>query len=169
MLVIIGTVIFLAIVGGDFKMGFLSKLKEKFAGDSSDVIKEAEDEYVQVGGDSEAESSSKVTVRPFVIDDFEHIKPILDTLREGHTIALVNIKPLKDRDLVELKRAINKLKKTCDAIEGDIAGFGDDWIAAVPSFARIYRTKPKDAKKEGGVTPVTEFNATEEKPEEKLE
>jgi SepF-like predicted cell division protein (DUF552 family) len=152
-------------------MGFLSKLKGTFQGDSSEIIKEAEDEYVQVGGGPEADSSSKVTVRPFVIEDFEHIKPILDTLREGHTIALVNIRPLKDKDLVELKRAINKLKKTCDAIEGDIAGFGDDWIAAVPSFARIYRTKPKEATKEdAGVTPVTEFNASEEKPaEEKLE
>jgi SepF-like predicted cell division protein (DUF552 family) len=97
-------------------------------------------------------------VRPFTIEDFEHIKPILDTLREGHTIALINIKPLKDKDLVELKRAINKLKKTCDAIEGDIAGFGDDWIAAVPSFARIYRSKPKEGSKKSAVAGVTEFS-----------
>jgi SepF-like predicted cell division protein (DUF552 family) len=60
-------------------------------------------------------------------------------LREGYTIALVNIRPLRDRDLVELKRAINKLKKTCDAVDGDIAGFGDDWIAVVPAFASIHR------------------------------
>ena len=66
-------------------------------------------------------------------------------LREGYTIALVNIKPLKDKDLVELKRAINKLKKTCDAIRGDIAGFGDDYIIVTPSFARIYRTKQTEA------------------------
>ena len=63
----------------------------------------------------------------------------LDSLREGYTIALVNIKPLKEKDLVELKRAINKLKKTCDAIEGDIAGFGDDYIIVAPGFATIYR------------------------------
>jgi len=139
-------------------MGFLSKMKEKFAGDSSEVIKEAEDEYVQVGGIGESDSSSKVTVRPFVIEDFESIKPILDSLREGHTIALVNIKPLKDKDLVELKRAINKLKKTCDAIEGDIAGFGDNWIAAVPSFAHIHRHKAKEGPKKEGVSEVTEYD-----------
>ncbi|MBR9700299.1 cell division protein SepF, partial [Candidatus Woesearchaeota archaeon] len=46
---------------------------------------------------------------------------------------------LKDRDLVELKRAINKLKKTCDATEGDIAGFGEDFIVITPSFAKIHR------------------------------
>jgi len=61
---------------------------------------------------------------------------------------------LKDKDLIELKRAINKLKKTCDAIEGDIAGFGDDWISAVPSFARIHRGKqaPPEQKPEPEVT-----------------
>ena len=41
-------------------------------------------------------------------------KTVLDDLREGYTIALVNIKPLKEKDLIELKRAINKIKKTCD-------------------------------------------------------
>ena len=54
---------------------------------------------------------------------------------------MVNIRPLKDRDLVELKRAINKLKKTCEAIEGDLAGFGDDWLVVTPSFASVFRNK----------------------------
>ena len=126
--------------------GFLSKLREKM-GSSSQILHEAEEEgYVELGADT-SEGGSRITVRPFVIEDFESIKPILDALREGHTIALVNIKPLKDKDLVELKRAINKLKKTCDAIEGDIAGFGENWIAAVPSFAYIHRG-PKAGKGE---------------------
>ena len=129
-------------------MGFLSKLKEKLgSGTVSDMFDESEQGYVELGSESPADSKSRLMVRPFVIEEFEHIKPILDSLREGHTIALVNIKPLKDKDLVELKRAINKLKKTCDAIEGDIAGFGENWIAAVPSFAYIYRG-PKPAKED---------------------
>ena len=85
-------------------------------------------------------------VRPFVLETFEDIKGILDSLREGYTIALVNIKPLKDKDLVELKRAVAKLKKTTDAIDGDIAGFGDDWIAIAPSFAKIHRTAKSEVK-----------------------
>ena len=160
---------------GGYKMaGFLSKLKEKLnSGESSQVIKEAEEEgYVELGADTSSESSSKIVVRPYVIEDFEHIKPILDSLRDGHTIALVNIKPLKDKDLVELKRAINKLKKTCDAIEGDIAGFGDDWIAVVPSFAHIHRGKSEEREepKKGDMGEVTDYGkeegaAPEEAPE----
>ncbi|MBS3097556.1 cell division protein SepF [Candidatus Woesearchaeota archaeon] len=147
-------------------MGFFSKLKSRFATSetaSGASGEEREEGYVELGTDSDTEGKSKVTVRPFVIETFEQIKPILDSLREGHTIALINIRPLKDKDLVELKRAINKLKKTCDAVEGDIAGFGEDWIAAVPSFAHIYRTKEtkEKVKPAEDVSEVTEYGSEE--------
>ena len=117
----------------------LQNVRKRLIGE--DEPEEAQEEYVELDTLAAEESKPKVTVRPFVIDDFSDIKQILDALREGYTVALVNIKPLKDKDLVELKRAINKLKKTCEAIEGDIAGFGDDYIVVTPSFAEIYRTK----------------------------
>lgn len=117
----------------------LSNVRRKLIGEEPQ--EEVEEEYVELDTLAPEESKPKVMVRPFVIDDFSDIKQILDSLREGYTVALVNIKPLKDKDLVELKRAINKLKKTCEAIEGDIAGFGDDYIVVTPSFAEIYRTK----------------------------
>ncbi|MBW2980125.1 cell division protein SepF [Candidatus Woesearchaeota archaeon] len=150
-------------------MGFFSRIKKAAPAPAEEG---GEEGYVELGAEPSMEKA-KVVVRPYVIENFEHIKPILDVLREGHTIALINIKPLKDKDIVELKRAINKLKKTCDAIEGDIAGFGEDWIAAVPSFAKIHRgpkeETPAEKKEESpaeapaGVTEVTEYGADEEK------
>ena len=140
-------------------MGFFSKIREAVRG--HDILEEAEEEgYVELGTNTE-EASAKIIVRPFIIQDFEGIKPILDALREGHTIALVNIRPLKDKDLVELKRAINKLKKTTDAIDGDIAGFGEDWIAVVPSFASIHRTKKEEPKHTGRREEVTEYSSSQ--------
>ncbi len=124
--------------------GILEKL---FVKDQSND--EFSDDYVEISADPvERSSKAKVVVRPFIVEDFSDIKPALDALREGYTVALINIKPLKDRDLVELKRAVGKLKKTCEAIEGDIAGIGEDWIVAAPSFAEIHRsygnTNPED-------------------------
>ncbi len=116
---------------------FLLSLREKFMKPQEEDIDSAES-YVEVDSASK-EDRAKVTVRPFVMEEFEDIKGILDCLREGSTIALVNIKPLKDKDLVELKRAISKLRKTCEAIDGDIAGFGEDYVVAVPYFAKIHR------------------------------
>jgi SepF-like predicted cell division protein (DUF552 family) len=106
---------------------------------------ESEDEYVELNNDAPTAGGNKILVRPFNLGDFGDIKPILDALREGYTICLVNIRPLKDKDLVELKRAINKLKKTCDAVEGDIAGFGEDYIVITPSFAKVYRAPSAEA------------------------
>ncbi len=120
-------------------MDFFSKLKEKFSGPKYEEM-EQDSGYVELENDGEA-AKSKVLVRPFQLEDFDDVKPVLDSLREGYTIALVNIKPLKDKDLVELKRAINKLKKTADAIEGEIAGFGEDYLVVTPSFASIYRSR----------------------------
>lgn len=121
--------------------GFFMRLKDMMKPSSPQTMNMPDEDegYVELSTDSGEHGQSKVTVRPFVLEDFAGTKNVLDSLREGYTIALVNIKPLKDSDIVELKRAINKLKKTCDAIDGDIAGFGEDWICVTPSFARIHR------------------------------
>jgi SepF-like predicted cell division protein (DUF552 family) len=138
---------------------FLSKLKQTFtSGDDSSELSGHEEEYVELDTSVSEDIKSKVIVRPFAIEDFADIKPILDALRTGYTIALVNIKPLKEKDMVELKRAISKLKKTTQAIDGDIAGFSDDYIVIVPSFAEIYR---------GGKASTEVEDATEETEEEK--
>jgi SepF-like predicted cell division protein (DUF552 family) len=122
---------------------FFSSLKEKLTGPKFEDL-EAEEGYVEL--DTTAmESKSKILVRPFTLEDFEDVKPILDSMREGYTIALINIRPLKERDLVELKRAINKLKKTTEAINGEIAGFGEDYIVVTPSFATIHKSKQTPA------------------------
>lgn len=121
-------------------MGFFSSLKEKFVTPKFEEM-DQEGSYLELDSEAVDTTKSKVLVRPFILQDFEDIKPILDSLREGYTIALVNIKPLKDKDIVELKRAVNKLKKTTDAIEGEIAGFGEDYIVATPAFASIHRSR----------------------------
>ncbi len=120
---------------------FLLRLREKFTPpEEEEEMLPQSDDYVEVGAAEQVkEDKAKVRVRPFVMEEFEDIKEILDVLREGSTIALINIRPLKDKDLVELKRAVSKLRKTCEAIEGDIAGFGEDYVVAVPYFARIHR------------------------------
>ena len=123
------------------------KIKEKIiktVGRDEDFDNMGED-YVELDADMDKYPKAKVMVRPFFIEDFADIKPVLDALREGTTIALINIRPLKEKDIIELKRAVNKLKKTCDAMSGDIAGFGEDWIVVTPSFAQIYRTSQTES------------------------
>jgi len=101
-----------------------------------------EPEYIEVDLGQEVKKS-KIMVRPFVLKKFEDVNTILNSLRESYTIAVVDIKPLKAKDIIELKRAIAKIKKTADALEGSIAGFGENIIIVTPQFAEIYKSASK--------------------------
>ena len=122
------------------------RLKKLFSG--SGGIESSED-YLEIdlGGKDEAEQ--KVFVKLFTLKDYEEVNNILNSLREGYTIAVVAISTLRRKDPLELKRAVSKIKKTCDAMEGNIAGFGENTLIVTPSFAKVHKEvmpKPKEEK-----------------------
>ncbi|MEM1534933.1 MAG: cell division protein SepF [Candidatus Pacearchaeota archaeon] len=100
--------------------------------------KKPEQEYLEIELGKEA-GKQKVVVKPFTLKTFEDTTKILNSLREGYTIAVIDISPLRSKDIIEVKRAVAKIKKTVEALEGDIAGFGDSIIIATPNFAEIYK------------------------------
>jgi len=99
-------------------------------------------DYIEIDLGREVKKA-KVIVRPFILKSFEDVNPILNSLREGYTIAIIDIKQLRAKDVIELKRAISKIKKTADALEGNIAGFGENVIIVTPQFADIHKAQPK--------------------------
>lgn len=104
------------------------------------------DEYVEIDINSVEPKDSKVLVKPYILKQFDDLNDILNSLREGFTIAVIDISFLKRKDIIELKRAIAKIKKTVDAIEGSIAGFGENTIIVTPKFAEIFKTAPSKPK-----------------------
>jgi len=62
-------------------MSFFSKIKEKFSGPKYDEMEE-QNEYVELENDGEL-ARSKVLVRPFMLEQFDDVKNVLDSLREG--------------------------------------------------------------------------------------
>ncbi len=121
------------------------KLKKAFKGSLGDS---SENEYLEIDLGKE-EKENKVLVKLFVLKNYDDVTEILNSLREGYTIAIVDIKVLRQKDSIELKRAISKIKKTTDALEGNIAGFGENIIIVTPPFAKIYKdtSRPKEEKK----------------------
>lgn len=99
----------------------------------------ASEDYVEIDLNAAQNKENKVLVKPFVLRQYDDINDILNAIREGYTIAIVDIKTLKTKDVVELKRAIAKVKKTVDAIEGSIAGFGENVLIITPKFAEIHK------------------------------
>jgi len=122
------------------------KIKKIFSERGSED--EFDEEYLEIDLGRE-EKNHKVLVKLFVLKDYDDVNEILNALREGYTIAIIDIKTLRQKDSIELKRAVSKIKKTIDALEGNIAGFGENMVIATPSFAKIHKeeVKPKEGKK----------------------
>lgn len=115
-------------------MGFLSKIKSALGKKEM-----PEEEYLEVDLSRDIGKKAKIVVRPFVLKTFEDANAILEVLREGYTIAIIDIKHLRSKDIIELKRSVAKLKKTVDALQGHLAGFGENVLIATPAFATIYK------------------------------
>jgi len=122
-----------------------NRIKKAF----SDPADEIGDEYLEIDVEGQEKENNKVIVKLFVLKNYDDVTEILNALREGYTIAVIDIKILRQKDSIELKRAISKIKKTTDALEGSIAGFGENIVIVTPSFAKIYKepTKPKEEPK----------------------
>ena len=124
------------------------KIKKMFS--SSGGIDSGED-YLEIDLGGKEEKEQKVFVKLFNLKDYEEVNNILNSLREGYTIAVVDITTLRRKDPLELKRAVSKIKKTSDAMEGHIAGFGENTVIITPSFAKIHKEavpQPKQEKDE---------------------
>ena len=117
------------------------RIRKAFTNSSEDLM---HDEYMELDVDSKKEPDHKVIVKLFVIKKYEDINRILNSIREGYTIAIVDFRVLKTKDPIELKRAVAKLKKTVDALDGSIAGH-DNFLVVTPAFAKIYKEVEADA------------------------
>ena len=103
---------------------------------SEQETSETTDDYIEVDLGRE-QKENKIMVKLFVLKEYEEVNGVLNALREGYTIAIIDTKTLRQRDPIELKRAISKIKKTTDALEGNIVGFRENMVIVTPSFATV--------------------------------
>ncbi|MFZ1970893.1 MAG: cell division protein SepF [Candidatus Nanoarchaeia archaeon] len=99
----------------------------------------SDEDYLEIDLNQGTKGDHKVMVKLFVLKHYDDVNKILASLRDGYTIAIIETKILRQKDPIELKRAISKIKKTTDALEGSIVGFRENIVIATPSFARVDR------------------------------
>jgi SepF-like predicted cell division protein (DUF552 family) len=100
---------------------------------------EATEEFVEID-ESAAAKEQKVNVRIETLKDYIDTDRIQQLVREGNVVFL-KIKELRTKDITELKRAVDKLRRTCSAMNGDIVGVDEDFLVITPQFAKIFRGK----------------------------
>lgn len=103
--------------------------------DYEDMPSEEED-YREIKEVPRGSEKEKLNIKIFDIKDENNINEILDKLREGKTIALINTSYLKD-DSFLMKLAMRRIKKTCEAIDGDVAGLSEHLFVATPNFVKV--------------------------------
>lgn len=98
------------------------------------------EEYLEVNVmDSGAGGATgKLGIRIENLEEFADAERVLRQVREG-SIIFLKIKGLKDKDMGELKRAVDKLKRTVIANNGDIIGVEQNWLILTPEFVAVHR------------------------------
>ncbi|MFB6294315.1 MAG: cell division protein SepF [Candidatus Nanohaloarchaea archaeon] len=108
-----------------------------FGSGRSQVESIDEDDYVELDEMTE-EESGEVKIRVHTLNEYGDVEPVQDMIRNGE-IVWVKIGPLRNKDMTDLKRAIDRIKKTVRSVDGDVAGIDEDWLIATPDYAHIHR------------------------------
>jgi SepF-like predicted cell division protein (DUF552 family) len=115
-------------------MALLDKILKKL---KSEKTEKPGEDFIEV---NPLEEERKVNVNIEKLDSYSDTERIQSLVREG-SVVFLRIKELREKDINELKKAVDKLRKTCTAINGDIVGVDEDFLIITPSFVRIDRGK----------------------------
>jgi len=96
------------------------------------------EEYFEVNVMSGKDNPGKLSIAIENLEDFADTDRILKAIRDGHVVFL-KIKNMKEKDIGELKRSVEKLKKTVVANNGEIIGVDSDWLLINPEYATLVR------------------------------
>jgi SepF-like predicted cell division protein (DUF552 family) len=112
---------------------------------SDDGAFDAGEEYIEVdvggvpaGVEPTLGARGKIGIIIESIAEFGDTERVLKHVREGNVV-LMKVKALKEKDLGELKRVVEKFKRTVLAQNGDIVGVEQDWLLLVPEHVTVHR------------------------------
>lgn len=95
-------------------------------------------DYVEV--ENLPEEGMKVSVKIENLKTYADVDRIQGLLRDNKVVFL-KIKDLREKDMSELKKSVEKIKKTAVAMNGDMVGVDEDFLIITPKTVKIYRGK----------------------------
>lgn len=109
-----------------------------------DEERNLEEQFIELDHSS-GDNKQRIKVRIEDLEDYRDVEAVQRLVREGN-IVFLKIKALREKNLGELKRAVQKLRKGSIAMGGDIVGVDDNFLVICPQFARVYRQSPEEVK-----------------------
>ncbi len=114
---------------------FLSKLS---GNESAEAIGDDYLELDETGEFAQFDTPSRY-VKVSKLKGFADIDTSARELSEGN-IVIIDIKPLADRSMNELKHAVDEIKDICTSMGGDLAGISDYHLILTPPNVKIERS-----------------------------
>lgn len=74
-----------------------------------------------------------------VMERYTDVEKVLSKFRKADSILIVKISPLRDKDMSELKKAIDRIKTHCNVTGADLAALDDNWVVLVPPMVEVLR------------------------------
>jgi uncharacterized protein len=82
--------------------------------------------------------NTPIYLKAITLRDISDIPSIKDDAKK-HMILILRVTPLAQKDVVELRRAIEDLYKYVQSVGGDIARLGEERVVITPPSVRIWR------------------------------
>jgi SepF-like predicted cell division protein (DUF552 family) len=82
--------------------------------------------------------NTPIYLKAITLRDMSDIPAIKDDAKK-HMILILRITPLAQKDVVELRKAIEDLYKYVQSVGGDIARLGEERVVITPPSVRIWR------------------------------
>jgi len=82
--------------------------------------------------------NTPIYLKAITLRDMSDIPSIKDDAKK-RMILILRVTPLAQKDVVELRRAIEDLYKYVQSVGGDIAGLGEERVVITPPSVRIWR------------------------------
>lgn len=101
------------------------------------------EEYVRIEPEEEFATGINAPERyvsVYKLRGYSDVDGCTSQISDGN-IVLLDIKPLADRSVTELKHAIDEIKDICLSMGSDIAGIGENHLIMTPPNIKILRTK----------------------------
>ena len=96
---------------------------------SEDVVE------AQMGGDVK----KKIKLGLLVMERYADVEKVLSRFRKADSIVIVKIGPLRNKDMSELKKAIDRLKTHCNVTGAELSALDDNWIVLVPPMVEVVK------------------------------
>jgi SepF-like predicted cell division protein (DUF552 family) len=86
------------------------------------------------------EAANKTYLKAMPLRDLSDLESIKNEVRNGN-ILILRITPLANKNVEDVKQAVNELYEFAESISGDIARLGEERVVICPPKIRIWREK----------------------------